>query len=83
MLSKREFAQQASVIMGDVNFVHPFREGNGRTQLQYLKLLAERAGHTLDLARIDVLRWIEASQASHATDYSLMASLIAAAIEAK
>ena len=49
-LSKREFAQQASVIMGDVNFVHPFREGNGRTQLQYLKLLAERAGHTLDLA---------------------------------
>ena len=27
----------AGPILGDVNHVHPFREGNGRTQLQYLK----------------------------------------------
>jgi cell filamentation protein len=28
-LSRAEFAKQAAVILGDVNFVHPFREGNG------------------------------------------------------
>jgi cell filamentation protein len=70
------------VIVGDINFVHPFREGNGRTQLQYLKLLAKRAGHPLDLARIDAERWIEASQASHVANYELMAQLIAGAVGA-
>ena len=75
-LSRRDFAQQAAVITGDVNYIHPFREGNGRTQLQYLKLLAQSAGHPLDLARLDQLRWAEASQVSHAADYSLMAQLI-------
>jgi cell filamentation protein len=36
------FAAQAAVILGDINYIHPFREGNGRTQLQYLKQLARR-----------------------------------------
>ena len=67
-LSVPEFAQQAAVIIGDVNYVHPFREGNGRTQAQYLKQLAAQAGHNLDFARIDPVAWIEASKASHATD---------------
>jgi cell filamentation protein len=45
------FAQQAGVIIGDVNYIHPFREGNGRAQAQYLKQLAAQAGHDLDLRR--------------------------------
>ena len=52
-LSAAAFAEQAAVIVGDINYIHPFREGNGRTQLQYLKQLADQAGHRLDLARID------------------------------
>jgi cell filamentation protein len=75
-LSRREFAEHAAVIMGDINYVHPFREGNGRTQLQYLCLLAEHAGHPIDLVRLDSRCWIEASQTSHAADYELMARLI-------
>ena len=74
------FAEQAAVIVGDINYIHPFREGNGRTQLQYLKQLADKAGHRLDLARIDGPRWIEASVLSHATDYGPMAALIGEAI---
>jgi cell filamentation protein len=80
-LSLSEFARQAAVIIGDVNYVHPFREGNGRTQLQYLKQLAIQAGHSFDLARIDAAGWIEASKASHAADYSLMADAIRRVIE--
>ncbi len=38
--------------MGDVNYVHPFREGNGRTQMIYLKQLASQAGHAIDLTLI-------------------------------
>ena len=79
-VSAREFSDRSAVIIGDVNYIHPFREGNGRTQLQYLKLLALQAGHPLDLSRIDPTTWIEASRSSHEADYRLMAEAIWLAI---
>lgn len=79
-LPVREFAREAGVVMGDINYIHPFREGNGRTQAQYVKQLAEQAGHRLDLRRIDPVKWIEASKTSHAADYSLMGEVIRDAI---
>lgn len=75
-----EFAREAGIIVGDINYIHPFREGNGRTQAQYLQQLSEQAGHRLDFGRVDPSKWIEASKASHATDYSLMADVIWKAI---
>lgn len=80
-LSAERFSQQAGAIMGDVNYVHPFREGNGRTQLLYLKQLAERAGHPIDLRRLAPERWIEASRRAHGADYSPMSAAIAQALE--
>jgi cell filamentation protein len=80
-LATATFAEQAAVIVGDINYIHPFREGNGRTQLQYLKQLAEEAGHRLDLAAIAGPRWIEASIASHAADYQPMAAVLAGALK--
>jgi cell filamentation protein len=61
-LSAEAFARAAGEIMGDVNYVHPFREGNGRAQLFYLKQLSHAAGHVLDLRHIDAGAWIEASR---------------------
>jgi len=76
-LSNSDFAAAAGPIMGDVNYVHPFREGNGRTQLQYLEQLAAQAGHPIELARIEPSRWLEASRSSHDGDYGPMAAEIA------
>lgn len=75
-LDRSAFASAAANIIGDVNYVHPFREGNGRTQLQYLKQLAERAGHPLDLTKIHTVGWIEASKEAHLARYDLMAKII-------
>ena len=82
-LTTADFAPQAAVILGDINYIHPFREGNGRTELQYLKQLAAQAGHTLDLTRIEGRRWIEASIASHATDYERMAVVLQNALKSR
>jgi cell filamentation protein len=82
-LTAAEFAEEAAVILGDVNYVHPFREGNGRTQLQYLKQLAAEAGHTLDLARIKGPLWIAASIASHSADYGPMAAVLRNALKSR
>ncbi len=64
------FAEGAGPVLGDVNHVHPFREGNGRTQLQYLKQLAEHAGHAIDLTQVDPADWLEASRRSNAGDHA-------------
>lgn len=75
------FANAAAVIIGDVNFVHPFRDGNGRTQLQYLQLLARQAGHSLDLTRLTSVGWLDASRAAHDGEYGPMAAEITRAVE--
>ena len=80
-LSSAEFAKAAGTIIGDVNYVHPFREGNGRTQLYYLEQLAEQAGHSIDLTRIEPKRWLEASKTAHSGDYTSMGEEIRHAIE--
>ncbi|TCS13670.1 Fic family protein [Caulobacter sp. BK020] len=71
-LTRRNFAEAAGVIVGDLNYVHPFRDGNGRTQLQYLDALARQAGHPLELVRLSPTGWLAASRAAHKGDYRLM-----------
>jgi cell filamentation protein, protein adenylyltransferase len=75
------FAQSAGTIIGDINYVHPFREGNGRTQLLYLEQLARVAGHNFDSRKIDRDTWIEASRLAHRADYVEMAAAIRAAFQ--
>lgn len=70
-LERSAFAAEAARIMRDVNYVHP-REGNGRTQLQHLKQLSKRAGHPLDLTKIDPAGWLEGSKEAHRARYDLM-----------
>lgn len=43
--ASEDFILQAAEFLGDVNHIHPFREGNGRTQLIFLRLIGQRAGH--------------------------------------
>ena len=64
------FAEGACPVLGDVNHVHPFRDGNGRTQLQYLKQLGARAGHVIDLTRVDRAAWLDAPRRSNAGDHA-------------
>jgi cell filamentation protein len=79
-LDAQAFTVAAGEIMGDVNYVHPFREGNGRTQLQYLKQLATGAGHPIDLTKLDPQSWIAASREAHTGRYEAMGTAIAKAI---
>lgn len=44
-------ARRAAYFIIELNAVHPFREGNGRTQHAFLGLLLARAGHPRDLSR--------------------------------
>lgn len=78
--SAKNFADEAGKIIGDVNYVHPFREGNGRTQLQYLEQLAIKAGHKIDLTLLAPAAWIQASISANDGNYTLMENCIFAAL---
>jgi cell filamentation protein len=78
--SPKVFAQKAAEILGDINYVHPFREGNGRTQLLYAQQLAEQAGYNLDLTKIDSAQWINASKEANEARYDAMAACLETAL---
>ena len=45
------FAEKLAEILDNVNYLHPFREGNGRTQREFLRLLALEKGLILKSTR--------------------------------
>jgi len=47
--NKSALAKKLAEILDNVNYLHPFREGNGRTQREFLRLLALEKGLKLNL----------------------------------
>jgi len=58
---KKQFAHRASVYLADLNFIHPFSDGNGRIQRLFLQNLAQRCGFSLDYQKLKKTKWMEAS----------------------
>jgi len=47
--SNKQLAEKLAEILDNINYLHPFREGNGRTQREFLRLLALEKGLILNL----------------------------------
>jgi cell filamentation protein len=62
-LDRGPFVARLAYYLGEVNAVHPFREGNGRAQRSFFEQLARDAGFTLAWQHLDAARNIEASAA--------------------
>ena len=52
-LNREQFIGKVAEFLADVNALHPFREGNGRTQRAFFSQLAHDAGHHIDWVRMD------------------------------
>ncbi len=52
-LPKDEYARGIAEFYHDLNMLHPFREGNGRTQRLFFTLLVRRAGYQIDFSQCD------------------------------
>ena len=62
-----EFAKRAGFYLTELNAVHPFREGNGRAQREFLRELAVQAGFTLDWRCVTREEMVAASRESFTT----------------
>lgn len=80
-LGPERFSDRAAAHICELNGIHPFREGNGRTMRAFLQVLAEQAGHQIDLTRIEARAWNEAlREADYTQDYRPMRAVIVAAL---
>ena len=75
-LSSTDFAAAAAHFIAELNAIHPFREGNGRTQLSFLVALAHRAGHPLDAERLEPTEILAAMVQSFSADEQPLAASI-------
>ncbi len=75
-LDKSAFADKAAHFLAELNVIYAFREGNGRSQLTFFALLADYAGHPIDLDKLDPERMLAAMIASFDGDERDLASVI-------
>jgi cell filamentation protein len=75
-LRREEFLDRLTYYLGEVNAVHPFREGNGRTQRAFFEQLAGDSGYTLNWQHLDADRNIAASVAIMDGDTAPMRAML-------
>lgn len=73
--SEDNIASRAAYYLGEINAVHPFREGNGRTQREFIRELLLPAGFYVDYSRCNAKMMLYASINAFAGDYTLMTKL--------
>ena len=69
--------------MGEINALHPFREGNGRTQRLYFKYLCDGAGYDLEFSKTQKDALVKADIAAFNKEYTLLIRLLEEIISEK
>ena len=59
--SEEELAKALDYYMSELNVLHPFREGNGRTIREFIRQLALKNGYTLNLKKVEPQKMLNAS----------------------
>ena len=70
------FSARAAHYLGELNALHPFREGNGRAQREFISLLAHASGYYITWENMSPAVLLAASIASFHGDTSELAALI-------
>lgn len=71
-MSSKDFATHAARVFIHLNWMHPFREGNGRVQREFINRYATCAGHRLDFSVVTQERMYDASaRSTRDTDLSM------------
>ncbi len=74
--SKAKVVPRLTTLCVQINYAHPFREGNGRTLRTYLSQLAEGAGWRVDWRRVHPQENVERSQAAHAGNFKPLIEML-------
>jgi cell filamentation protein len=74
--SADELPKRLAYYISEINVLHPFREGNGRTQRIFIEYLARGCGYHLDFTTVTDDEMIEASVKAFDMDYGMMEAMM-------
>jgi cell filamentation protein len=75
-LSRKDFARKIAVLFSEINRIHPFREGNGRAQRQFVRQLSNSVGYKLHFETVSRERLVQASILSANGNVEMMMRLM-------
>lgn len=67
-------------VMAELNIIHPFREGNGRTVREFVRVMAKRKGYDLNWGNARKEDLLEASIQS-VGDYKILIDILKACVQ--
>ena len=67
-------------VMAELNIIHPFREGNGRSIREFIRLMAKRMGYDLNWGNVDREELLEASILS-VDNYKVLVEILKTCVE--
>jgi len=82
-LPRTQFIERLAEYMGDINALHPFRDGNGRTQRQFFKELVRNAGFDIDFDKMNPQELLRADIAAMNGNSKPLVALLGIAVTAK
>ena len=79
-IDKEKVFDSLAYVMAELNIIHPFREGNGRTIREFIRLIAKRMGYDLNWGNVDKEELLEASILS-VDNYKVLVGILEDCIE--
>lgn len=67
-------------VMAELNIIHPFREGNGRSIREFIRLMAKHIGYDLNWGNVDKEELLEASILS-VDNYKVLIGILETCVE--
>lgn len=75
-LTPESFSNKAGYYLGEINHLHPFRDGNGRTQRIFINQLAKSNNYYIAWDGVKREEMIKASVHAHQGQHELMSTLV-------
>ncbi|EPC01876.1 hypothetical protein L861_19690 [Litchfieldella anticariensis FP35 = DSM 16096] len=74
-LKRNRLVTAIAELYGDLNVIHPFREGNGRAQRLLFEHIVINCGYEISWDGIDQQEWLDANIAAYYCDYGPMTAV--------
>jgi cell filamentation protein len=75
-LTRSNFIERMAYYMGEVNALHPFREGNGRTTREFFRQLSLNANYILDFSQMEKKELLEADIEAFNGEYKKLIEIL-------
>ena len=75
-IDRGQFVDRATHYLNEVNVLHPFREGNGRSQRAFMDHVAENAERAFQWSKVSPKEMLDASIHGYAVDTSKLKDVL-------